>query len=437
MQLSRLRRVSALDVAVFLVLLAMTFQDSLAHFGPIDLSLTEIVIVATLVIWITTKPGLSLFLRDAVRDPLLLLMGFLIVCSQAIWLFSKDWGFDLNELRWQILAAGTFLLFLRYCQDGWRWFLLMFMATAVLAALVADVQALTNAFVPPFSASGIKVIYLSNTLSIQQRMAIGFFRHPNAFGAYAFWPFLISLAGVSDSRWRWWSILGLSLFGLSMYLSFYRGILFAAAFALLLWAMTKYPLSPRRSAFVMLFVTFGAVGASVMLFVTFGALAARFFGTLLYRADLWNAALQFFGQDARVALLGAGFSPTVALASSQARSDPHNAYLYMLMHFGVPGLLVFVLMGWIILKRGWQDFRRRSGGKQALVTALWIGSICWYLTDAFDSRITTSEWIILQVAMLALFWAVSGEIRNGPMRPDGRGDGGHEKGGQLVIGEPP
>jgi hypothetical protein len=62
------------------------------------------------------------------------------------------------------------------------------MAMAVLIALIADLQSSLNLFIPLFSALTIKEIYIAPNIVFNHPVAVGLFKHSNAFGGFVFWP---------------------------------------------------------------------------------------------------------------------------------------------------------------------------------------------------------------------------------------------------------
>jgi O-antigen ligase len=237
--------------------------------------------------------------------------------------------------------------------------------------------------------------------AVNQSVAVGFFRHPNAFGGYVFWPFLISLGFLHDRRKRWIALALVLLFGFSLYLSYYRTLLLGLGFALVLYILLWLRPSPRLLAVSVSGLSILAVAASALALQLAPNLS--FFNNLWFRINLWHKAFAFIQQSPVILLFGSGFNPSVALSGAGVRMDPHDAFLYMLMHYGIPGLLIFLGIIWLVLRKGWLAYRDGVLHRRPVLAALWVGWIAWFLTDLIDSRLTTPEWQMLFVVVLAIF----------------------------------
>jgi O-antigen ligase len=77
----------------------------------------------------------------------------------------------------------------------------------------------------------------------------------------------------------------------------------------------------------------------------------------------------------------------------------------MLVHYGIPGLVAYLGIFVVILKKGWNAFARGAFREAPILAALWIGFIVWFLTGFVDSRLTTPEWQMQFVFLMALFFA--------------------------------
>ena len=113
----------------------------------------------------------------------------------------------------------------------------LFVGITALAALVADYQGLTGGFIAPFAHIPPKDISLSPTGLISKTLAVGFFRHPNAYGGQVFWPLLICLGLALKRQFRWLALAGAAFFAFSLYLSYYRTLLVGFALACAILAM--------------------------------------------------------------------------------------------------------------------------------------------------------------------------------------------------------
>jgi len=393
------------DILFALVVLASTVQYSVFQVWPREISLVEI----ALLLWIGVEAmrggGLSPRRMPASGKWMGLLILGLAVWAGILWLVGLDWRYNLNEVRWLLLSVPAFVLLLSTSEQEIARRLAIVLVIAVVAALVADLQGVTGAFPPPFAEFSSKQRWLSSDMAVEGTVAVGLFRHSNMYGGFIFWPLMISIGGVMQKGKRWVWALGVIFFGASLYLSYYRGLLLGLGMALAAFTLIMTPF-PRR------FVAAGLVALPILMVLAsiLGyALkpSAAFFETLRYRINLWQDVLNFIRSDPWILAFGAGYHPGPALQFSQAGADPHNAYLYMLMHYGLPGVLILMaIMGHVVLL-GWRAYVRGAMTQRPIMAALWAGLLAWFVTSLLDSRMTNSEWQVLFVLILALLCGFS------------------------------
>ena len=389
-----------MNLILVLFFAATTFQDSIFHASPMDLSVVEIATLGCLVAWAVLTPDPGKRLREIARRPAAILLLLWAVVATVLWLIAHDWGYGLNEMRWLWLTLGAFILLTTAVESGWGRAVVLFVGITALSALVADYQGMTGAFIAPFAHIVPKEISLSPTGMISKTLAAGFFRHPNAFGSQVFWPLLICLGLALKRKYRWPALAGAAFFAFSLYLSYYRTLLVGLALACAILAMIQLKLRPKLFASITIGLSLlGMIGSEVLVELSQGA----FLGNLQTRGGYWVDAAHFIQYQPSILLFGSGYAPSVALASAQARSDPHNMYLYLLMHYGAAGLVCFTLLIALIVTVGWQAYQAGILRREPVLGAMWAGFIAWFVTGTLDSRLTTAEWLMLLVTILVLF----------------------------------
>ncbi|MCX6025572.1 MAG: O-antigen ligase family protein, partial [Chloroflexi bacterium] len=346
---------------------------------PREISLVEI----ALLLWIGVEAmrggGLSPRRMPASGKWMALLILGLAVWAAILWLVGLDWRYNLNEVRWLLLSVPAFALLLSSSKQEIGRRLTIVLAIAVVAALVADFQGVTGAFPPPFAEFSTKERWLSSDLAVERTVAVGLFRHSNMYGGFIFWPLMISIGGVMQKGKRWAWALGVVFFGASLYLSYYRGLLIGLGMAVAAFTLIMVPL-PRR------LVSAGLVALPILIILAsvFGyALkpSAAFFETLRFRINLWQDVLNYIRSDPWILAFGAGYHSGSAFQLSQARADPHNVYLYMLMHYGLPGVLILVAMMGQAVLLGWRAYVRGAMTQRPILAALWAGLLAWFVTS--------------------------------------------------------
>jgi hypothetical protein len=396
-------------ILLLLFFVGLIIQWPIYTFLHIEYSLIEVFLLIICAVWFLRSSNDDPTRPINRRDPLVRVILVWALWAFFLWIISTDWTYNLNEIRWLFLSVGAVIILLEISRNDWQAVLWTFLGVAVLAALIGDIQGLAG-IQPPFSALTSKDIYLSPDQYVDQSVAVGFFRHPNAFGGFVFWPLLI-LAGMLPKRqYRFLAIAGMIFFGSSLYLSYYRTLLLGLAYALFVFALIRSRLSPRWVGLAILGTTVLGIIGIVFLLNLFPTIS--FFSNLWFRIRLWQHCLAFIQNEPLILLFGAGFTPSAALMQSSARSDPHNAFFYMLMHYGLPGLLLFVVLIWMVIQKGWQAYRDGVFAREPILAALWAGWIAWFVTDFADSRLTTPEWQMLFIFILALYWGRLACLKN-------------------------
>lgn len=394
-----LRDESVMSLLLIALFAAQTFQDTFSQNQAFHLSVVEIVAVLCLAIWILVAGRLELPQSRSSRF-VLFLLGLWALLGLGLWIISGDWAYDLNEARWLWITLGV-AVFLSYAAEAnWARMVAIFVGVTFVSALVADFQGLTGAFVPPFASLPPKEFFLAPTTLGAQSLAVGFYQHPNAFGAQVFWPLLICVGFAFKRKRRWLALLGVAFFGASLYLSFYRTLLVGFLFSVVLLAMIQLRLRPWVFAVAAGAMSVVGMGGSVALALF--AKGGRFLGDLSGRGVYWVDAFRLIRNQPMILLFGSGFRPSAELVQAQARSDPHDMYLYMLMHYGILGLVLLIVLIATVVEAGWRGYRRGQLDREPVLGAIWAGFIAWFATGSIDSRLTTAGWQVLFVAMMFL-----------------------------------
>jgi len=394
------KRETLISLILVVLFAAQTFQDSIAQSQAFHLSVVEIVSVLCLAIWILETGRLDLP-RSRSGKLVFYLLGCWALLGLGLWVVSGDWAYNLNEVTWLWISLGAVIILSYAAEYKWERTIEIFVGITFLSALVADVQGLTGVFAPPFASPPAKEFFLAPTSFGAQTLAVGFYRHPNAFGAQVFWPLLICLGLAFKKKYRLLAILGVAFFGASLYLSYYRTLIVGFIFAGVLFAMVQIRVRPWIFASAA-----GVMSAAGMIGSVALALLAKgevFLGDLNGRAVYWRDAFRLIQAQPVILLLGSGFHPSGELMQAQARADPHNVYVYMLMHYGVVGLILLVLLIGTIVAVGWRGYRSGKLNREPVLGAIWVGFIAWFVTGTVDSRLTTAEWQVLFVTVVFLF----------------------------------
>jgi hypothetical protein len=394
---------TAKHIFFILFLIGLTVQWPFTGQLPLELALIDLVLAVICLVWVARTTDIRQSILHSFSHPILWILMAWAGWALLLWLASSDWAYLINETRWLLLSIAAFAFLISILREGWTQKIGIFLAVATLTALITDIQGLTGFFKPPFTALFEKEIWISATESFTQPVAVGFFRHPNAYGAFVFWPLLLMAGFLADRKKRLIAILGVLFFAASLYLSYYRTLFLGVGFALAVYFLLQSTLPTRLTGWL--------IAGMAVLGVLGSALALRFFPTLAffdnlwYRVRLWEISVTAILREPVILLFGSGFTPSGQLMSTGARSDPHNAYIYMVMHYGLPGLLIFLAIIWMVVREGWKAYCSGSFRREPLLAVLWSGLLAWFLTDLIDSRLSTPEWQMLFILVLALFFS--------------------------------
>jgi O-antigen ligase len=386
-----------------LFLIGLTVQWPFMGTLPLGLTLIDLVLAVICLVWIANSPDIRKSIFNAFAHPIAWILAAWAAWSAVLWLVSSDWAYLINETRWLFLSLVAFAFLMSVLRTDWQRMVGIFLVFAAITTVITDLQGLTGFFKPPFAALVEKDIWISATESVSQTVAVGFFRHPNVFGAFVLWPLLLMAGLLPDRKKRILAILGVIFFGASLYLSYYRTLFLGVGFALAVFFLLRTKLPTRLVGWLIAGMAALGVAGSVLALNLFPTM--DFFTNLWFRVRLWQSSLASLQREPIILLLGSGFAPSPELLRAAARSDPHNAYLYMVMHYGLPGLLLFIAIIWIVMREGWKAYRDGTFRREPLLAAIFSGFLAWFLTGLIDSRLSIPEWQMMFMLVLALFFS--------------------------------
>ncbi len=411
--LARLRvwmsTVKGMDLAILALFASASFQW---EFGPDPLRVALVEPVALLVLIylaISSDPAVD---RPRLHDLAWLWLG-LAAWAGLQWIVANDWRYAARDVRQLLLAALLFGSLLRRRDFDPRRAAWVAIGVAVTSALFADVQRLTGWFVPPFASVYYKDV-LTPPTGAGVPVAVGFFTNANVFAAFIFWPLLIAIGRVIRGPQRALAAAGALLLALSLYWSLARGVMAGAVLGSLFLAIFLFV---RRRA-----LAFGLVSilATVMTAVVlyFGSThpESGFFLTLGLRRVLWDAALEMMRRTPSFLISGVGAQAVNYLHGFAllGREDPHNLYLYFLVHYGLPGLAVILITAWAAITNGWRALRETPMRPGPVWTAVFSGWAALLVMGMLDSYFTDAPWRIWFVLMLAILLAFRTSVHPAP-----------------------
>jgi O-antigen ligase len=390
------------DFLFILFLVILSFQMPISVGAKFEFSLVEVFVlmVASLFLRKLDSEKVNKIRVILKTDPIAWVLIAWSLWGVVVWSVERNWAYGINETRWVFLSTIGYILLRYIFSYRWEDKLKILFAVSVVIALIADLQGLTGIFSPPFTSLPEKEFFFSLTGGITHTVAVGFFKHPNAFGGFIYWPLLLSFGLIFEKKSRMWGIVLFLLFGFSLMLSNYRTLILGIALAIVLITLIRMNLSSKRLIGIFLALcivsAFGFIG-----FYVFNQ-NSSFFANFTFRVLLWFGTMPVFATSVQTMIIGLGAIP-IGTGNSIAIVDPHNAYLYMLVHYGFPGLIILCALIGIIITRGWKMYRTGVLQTHPMTQMLWIGFLVWFITSLVDSRLSTAEWQFQLVFLAALF----------------------------------
>jgi O-antigen ligase len=356
---------------------------------PLNLSIAEIatfgvalIVLVDVVIW-RESWWRELFARDTTKMLFTVWLVWLFVLGPTMVLRGDRYG--LERLRDLLPALMCFLLVTSFVKSetDLRAVIRVWLFTVFVNVVLGDSQYLFRSPYPSeigFTALG--KLDLSGE-RYTGNLVMGFFTHPNGLGMvlvgptlYFFWrllhpsrfvPYLFDLAA-------------LVLVAGCLYLTQTRGAIYWALVGFATMVFGRF-VSTRRT-FLILIPAIGLVLLIVL--AQLGVLGSS--GTIQGRFTQWQAALSMLTEHPDVILFGGGAYPMARqslLASHLAYLYPnaHNSLLNLVLFFGLPSLILFVLVAIRVLT-GWP--RAELGVAPPVAVPLIVISICLFLESLFE-----------------------------------------------------
>jgi O-antigen ligase len=186
--------------------------------------------------------------------------------------------------------------------------------------------------------------------------------------------------------------------------------------------------SPRLP--VLLLVTGVLLGGIGMTSFLWGADAWA--GTMTARVSLWRDLAILLTKNLSVLVSGGGY-PLFTREAHIQPADFHNRYLFVLLQYGVLGLLIFGVMGYRLVAMGWRALSRGSIRSQPMLVAMWAGMLGFLVSGLAESQVQEpyQRMAFVQAIVLYLWLCMDGMEQSpglavgGPLpqerSPDGSG----------------
>jgi putative inorganic carbon (HCO3(-)) transporter len=355
--------------------------------------------------WLFKALGGAWHARQTPADLPILFLAFLACCSQLI---SVDP--TITNMQVQRVMIGIVLL---YAVHGWA-------TTRARAALILHGfvgVALGLALIAPFfvqwNLSGFQVI--PETIYVRFSEMIGDSVNPNTMGGslVLFGPFILSQLLFNWSALRWWQRLGLAILlalvlGV-LFLTGSRGALLALIISIAVLVVLRWP-------------RLGLVGvglASVLsawLVVQQPEIVDQIIGTQAFagfteRFEVWERSLYLI-QDFFFTGVGMGLYNHVVsrfypfILASADLPHAHNLFLQVAIDLGVPGLVSWLAILFLVFATTWQVIRWNRSADSAIYKVIAAGLFASQVGIVIHGMLEVALWGMMRPAIL--LWPVWG-----------------------------
>jgi hypothetical protein len=284
------------------------------------------------------------------------------------------------------------------------------MAFGLAHTLLAIYQWSTNSF-RPFAAPNAfyKATFTLDPMTNQPQLAsfgTGLFSHPNELALYLVLSLLIGVG--------WWlgrpsllkaAIVAVLLLGLATtYAKTSIGVGALGGATLLIHQRVR----SNRAFTIAGGTTLLAAGGATCLAVSL--LPRLWLATLGWRVGLWDAALGLLWHRPGALAIGGAMDDYARVA---IYAQPHNLGIYLILAYGLLGVLWLGLLVWRIHTAAWQLRRGGALHREPLLAALWLGPWAFLAVGMLESLLLSIEWRMSLLLLVACFVGLRREALGG------------------------
>lgn len=396
-----------MSLLLFLLFLAPTIQYRI-ELGGFSFAIMEPIVLIVSVILLTHQVMTRRRLTIS-KDSFIFLVAGMVLWASIVRPWAADWKHGVSDVRDWVIPLLGFIALSSTVRHGWRRWIGVFLFIAVLTALVGIYQHFTDSFRPFVSAlasykTGFVVAPDDGQLTLVS-YAAGFFSHPNGLAEFLFIGLMISLGWLVEPGQRWWKIVVLAVIALALLWTYAKTSLIVAGLAIVLFWLQHW-IKTRKTllAALAITITFGGVG----LWIAAQHVPATLLNTFWWRVGLWQTAFNTISQNPSILLVGNGLD---IFALHAYYPQPHDMYLYLLLQYGVLGLMFGLIAIGQIWRRGWQARTAKHTKQEPVLAGLWIALLGYFVIGLVESELFGIESRMIFLMSLACFIGLNRELR--------------------------
>lgn len=225
----------------------------------------------------------------------------------------------------------------------------------------------------------------------------------NGMADLLFWPFMIFLGYSVSTKSRWPSILGMAITALGIFATYSRStaVVMPLGLVIFLFLRKRMRISVSRRV-IAVFITLAILLLLVMLLF----LPRPLVGSFISRFDVWQRILIYLQDFPATLLIGGGF-PQIIFYPYEVW-DSHSIYLYLLVAYGIPGLLLFLIPLLFFIRKSWGRIRDiLQSPMEAHASAAIAALICFLIRGIAESQVNEIDW---RMAFVLFFSYAAGTI---------------------------
>ena len=372
---------------VFLLFVAPTIQYRV-ELGSFSFALMEplVLIVSAILLSYQISSRRKLII---LKDPLVYLFAAITLWAALIRPWSLDQRHGLSDVRDWLIPLLGFITLITTIRHGWRYWITIYIFLVWLSALLGIYQHLTDSFRPFISELAAYktefAISPEEDRLARASFAAGFFSHPNGFAMYLFTGLMMGIGKFYKSKPIVFLFVTLIPIALSLYWTFAKaGLLVMVGAILFIW-IERWVKANRTLLVVALS---GIIAGIVILWQVSRHIPPALLVTFWWRVGLWQIALNIIRAHPIILLTGNGMD---LFALQAYYGQPHNLYIYLLLDYGLIGLIWVLVLAWHLWQRGIRI--RTTGGMEAepLLAAMWIGLLGYLVVGLVESNLMGIE----------------------------------------------
>ncbi len=434
-----------INLLLFLLFMFLTIEYRI-DLGPLSVGVVEP--IALLFSAAVLLPPLIQKKQDFIRElfskirnePLVALFVIMTALSFLLLPWATNLKPSLSNIRDWIIPTITLIAFLQLDHRDWRKWVLFFLFVLSIISFVGIYQHLTDSWRPFAQESATykkNFDFISGNEATDASFAVGFFSHPNQLGLFLFVGLMIALGILVDDRrsllhkkdsfvsklgflpaWltslstSWMKYLLLLPLILALFWTYSKASLLGTAIAIGIWILHSFIKS--NQTFLLTLIGLAIAGIIAILIVqTF--LPWAILGSFLWRLGLWQIVLETIINYPTILLVGNGQE---VYAEVSYYAQPHNLYVWSLLHYGVMGLFItFAIVGQII-KMGLDARATGLMDNEPLLSALWAALLGFFIISLFETTWLALLNRLFFMLILAMFIALYKEVKEDKQKSD-------------------